>query len=247
MTRTSFNSTLAFTARTPSMRERTSASRSVALAAPSSASVMRRVAAGAVAGTLLLLASSLPLAAQTTLGAGASVTPYAGYLVTGRWFDGPVGTSLATTNSPMVGAHLAMPLVPGLSLTGNVGYASGDVRVGVPIIGGVNIGTNSLWVYDAGLELGGMSRAGTGVAPFVLGGIGGMTNNMRNSLFNVQSTNLMYAAGVGVDVGLSRNLALRVQAKDYMGRFDSEEAVGVRSRGNLAHNWALSAGVKLIF
>jgi hypothetical protein len=57
----------------------------------------------------------------------------------------------------------------------------------------------------------------------------------------------MFAAGVGVDIGFSRNLALRVQAKDYFGRFDSREAVGFGSQSNLTHNWALSGGVKLIF
>ncbi len=251
MTRLSFDSevrsNLVLTDRSPSARaSHHTAHRSVALAATLPASVMLRVVAGAVATSLLLL-SATNLSAQSTLGQGGSITPYAGYLVTGQWYDGPVGTSLSTTNAPIVGAQLAIPLVSGLSLVGNVGYASGDVRVGVPIIGGVNIGTNNLWVYDAGLELGGMSKSRSGIAPFVQGGVGGLTNNMRNSLFSVNSTNLTYSAGVGVDVGFARNLALRVQAKDYIGRFDSQEAVGVSSRGNLSHNWALSAGLKLSF
>ncbi len=185
--------------------------------------------------------------AQSTLGQGASITPYAGYLVTGDWYDGPVGTTLSTANAPIIGAQLSMPLVSGLSLTGNVGFASSDVRVGLPIIGGVNVGRNRVWVYDAGLELGGLSRTKSGIAPFVLGGIGGMTNDMQNALFSTASTNLMYAAGVGVDIGFSRNLALRIQAKDYIGRFNSQQAVGIGSRSNLTHNWALSGGVKLIF
>jgi hypothetical protein len=184
--------------------------------------------------------------AQSVLGRGGSVTPYAGYLITGNWYDGPVGTSLTSTNAPMVGAQLSIPLIPGLSLTGNVGYASGDVRVGVPIIGGINVGTSRTLVYDAGLELGGAAE-GSGIAPFVQAGIGGMRHDLQNSVFSVQSTNLMYSAGVGVDIGFARNLALRVQARDYIGRFDSEEAVGVSSRGNLSHNWALSAGAKIRF
>jgi len=210
------------------------------------ASVKLRLAAG-MATTALLLLLPLPSAQAQTLGLGGSVTPYAGYLVTGQWYDGPVGTSLTTANTPMIGAQLSIPLVAGLSLTGNVGYASGDVRVGVPFLGGLNVGTNKLWVYDAGLELGGLPRGGTGLAPFVQGGVGGMTNNLSSSVFSTQSTNLMYSAGVGVDVGLSRNIALRVQAKDYIGRFDSQEAIGLGSGGNLSHNWALSAGVKLAF
>lgn len=199
----------------------------------------------AVASVLSLLPTALT--AQTGLGVGGSVTPYAGYLITGNSYNGPVGTSVSTTNTPLVGAQLAIPLTAGLSLTGNVGYASGDVRIGLPVIGGFNVGSNDLWVYDAGLELGGLPRGGTGLSPFVAGGVGGMTNNLRASVFSVKSTNLMYSAGVGVDVGMTRQLALRIQAKDYMGRFDSQEAVGFSSRGNLSHNWALSAGLKLAF
>ncbi len=221
----------------------TSAHRPVVAAGLHPASVILRPAAGAVAALLLLLAPLTPATAQR---AGA-ITPYAGYLVTGQWHDGPLGTSIGTANTPMVGAQLAVPLVPGLSLTGNVGYASGDVRVGLPIIGGVNVGTNNLWVYDAGLELGGLSRGGSGIAPFVQGGVGGMTHNLRSSFVSLQSTNLAYIAGVGVDVGVTRHLALRVQARDYMGRFDTEEAIGLGSRGDLSHNWALSAGLKLAF
>jgi hypothetical protein len=194
----------------------------------------------------LAVAAPLALSAQG-LGQGGSVTPYAGYLVTGQLYNGPIGTNLATANTPVIGAQLAIPLVAGLSLTGNVGYASADVRVGLPVIGGVNVGTNSLWLYDAGLELGGLPRGGRGLAPFVQAGIGGMSNNIRNSFLNVQSTNLVYTGGVGVDVGLSRQVGLRVQAKDYIGRFDSEEAIGLGSRGDLVHNWALSAGLKLAF
>jgi hypothetical protein len=194
----------------------------------------------------LALVAPVALSAQT-LGVGGSVTPYAGYLITGRYLDGPFGTNVATVNTPMVGAQLAIPLAGGLSLTGNVGYASADVRVGVPVIGGINVGTNSLWVYDAGLELGGLPKGRTGLAPFVQGGVGGMTNNIRSSFLNLQSTNLVYTAGVGVDVGLSRLVGVRVQAKDYIGRFDTEEAIGIRTRGNLTHNWALSAGLKLAF
>lgn len=194
----------------------------------------------------LAVAAPFALSAQT-LGAGGSVTPYAGYLITGRYLDGPFGTNVATANTPMVGAQMAIPLVSGLSLTGNVGYASADVRVGVPVIGGINVGTNNLWVYDAGLELGGLAKGRRGIAPFVQAGVGGMTNNIRSSFLTVQSTNLVYTGGVGIDVGLSRLVGVRVQAKDYIGRFDTEEAIGIRTRGNLTHNWALSAGLKLAF
>ncbi|MBL0890681.1 MAG: hypothetical protein IBJ19_08705, partial [Gemmatimonadaceae bacterium] len=71
---------------------------------------------------------------------GATLTPYAGYLITGNWYDGPVGTSISTTNAPTVGVQGSIPLARGLSLVGNLAYASGDLRIGLPLLGGVNVG-----------------------------------------------------------------------------------------------------------
>ncbi len=217
------------------------------VAVPNHRASVNTVAAVAVAA-LLFAAPLATLSAQAaqTFGRGGSVTPYAGYMVTGRMIEGPLGTNLSTANSPVIGAQLAIPLVPGLSLTGGLGYSSGDLRVGVPILGGVNVGTNRMFMYDAGLELGGRSRE-RGIAPFVQAGVGGITNELSNRLLNTRSTNLVFTGGVGVDIGLSRSLALRLQAKDYVGRFDTREALGVGGNGNLSHNWALSAGVKLGF
>jgi hypothetical protein len=205
----------------------------------------RRAALAALATLAALLMPAPVVSAQA--GTGATVTPYAGYLVTGRWFDGPVGTSLTTTNAPMVGGQGTIPLARGLALVGNLAYASGELRVGLPVLGGVNVGSARTWLYDAGLELGGLAGRSVGIAPFVQGGVGGLTSDIRNRLFDVRASNLAWTAGVGVDVGLAPGFALRVQAKDWIGRFDAEEAVGVPARGNLAHNWALTAGVRLAF
>ena len=180
-------------------------------------------------------------------GIGAAITPYAGYLVPGNLYDGPLGTSLTTSNAPMVGAQASIPISKGIALIGNLAYASGDLRVGLPVLGGINVGTARTFFYDAGLELGGLAGRSTGIKPFVQGGVGGMTSDVKNGLVTVHSTNIAYSAGVGVDIGVSKGFALRVQAKDWIGRFDSQEAVGFRVNGNLAHNWALTAGIKLAF
>ncbi len=205
---------------------------------------MRLSVRAALTATAALLAAHSALAQS---GVGASLTPYAGYLVTGRWYDGPVGTSLSTTNAPMVGAQGSVPLSNRISIVGNLAYASGDLRVGLPLVGGVNVGSARTWLYDAALELGGLSGRGSGIAPFVSGGIGGMTNDIRNSFFNTRSSNIAYTAALGVDIGLSAGFGLRVQAKDWIGRFNSEQAVGFRAQGNLAHNWALTGGAKISF
>jgi hypothetical protein len=147
----------------------------------------------------------------------------------------------------MVGVQGGVPLTRGVSLVGNLAYASGDLRIGLPLIGGVTVGSAAIWMYDAALELGGLAGRSRGIAPFVQGGIGGMTNDIRASVFETRATNVAYTAGVGVDVGVSDGLLVRVQAKDWIGRFNSEDAIGFRAEGNLAHNWALTAGVKLRF
>ena len=206
---------------------------------------MRSYVVRSAVAVITAFAFTAPLGAQA--GVGASLTPYAGYLVTGKWYDGPVGTNLSTTNAPMVGLHAGIPITRGISLVGSVGYASGDLRVGLPIIGGVNVGTAKMWLYDAGVELGGLAGKSRGLAPYVTAGIGGMTNDIENTFFSTRASNLAYTAGVGIDVGLADAFALRVQAKDYIGKFDSQEAVGFNVDGNLTHNWALTAGVKLKF
>lgn len=185
--------------------------------------------------------------AKAQPGVGAILTPFAGYLMTGNWYDGPIGTSLSTTNAPMVGGQVSIPLTKGIALVGSLAYASGDLRIGLPLLAGVNVATVRMWLYDAGLELGGLPGKKTGLAPFVQVGIGGLTNDIKNSLFDVRASNIAYTGGVGLDLGLVERFAFRVQAKNWVTRLNSEDAVGFRAEGNLAHNWALTAGVKLTF
>jgi len=202
-----------------------------------------RVLTRAVVASTLLVVPSL----EAQVGVGAHLTPHAGYLVTGTWYDGPVGTNIATTNAPMLGVQGAIPLAGGLNLVGSLAYASGELRIGLPLVGGVNVGSARTWLYDAGLELGGLAGRSSGIAPFVQGGIGGMTNDISASVFETRASNVAYTVGAGLDVGLTEGFALRILAKDWIGRFDSEDAIGFRAEGNLAHNWALTAGVKLRF
>lgn len=196
---------------------------------------------------VIVAASPLLAQAQKGTGVGAHLTPFAGYLITGDWYDGPVGTSIAATNAPTLGVQGGFPLSKGVSLVGNLAYATGDLRIGLPLLGGVNVGSANTWMYDVGLELGGLAGRSTGIAPFVQGGIGGMTNDIKASVFETRASNVAYTAGVGVDLGISNGLVVRVQAKDWISRFNSEDAVGFRVNGNLAHNVALTAGVTLRF
>jgi len=215
------------------------------------ASFRRRLSMAAVVATTAA-ATAAPLAAQQTSpmtggGGSASLTPFAGYVLTGNWFDGPIGTSLKNANGPTIGAQGSFPLSGNISLVGSLAYASGDLRIGVPIVGGFNVGSTKTWMYDAGLELGGLAGRPSGMAPFATVGIGGMTNNIDASVLSVRATNVAYTLGVGMDVGFTPGMALRLQAKDWIGKFNSQDAIGFRVDGNVAHNFALTAGLKFTF
>lgn len=176
------------------------------------------------------------------------VVPQVGAVFHSSWYDGPLGTDLTPETAPMFGVQIGVPVAKRVSLVASGSYSQGDLKVGLPLIGGISVGKAKTFTYDVAIELGGLSDSTqTGIAPFVQGGIGGITNDISNSVLDVRATNIAYIAGVGVDMRLNRGLALRLQLRDHLGRFDSQDAVGFRAEGNMAHNIALSAGLKLSF
>ena len=203
------------------------------------------------AGAQAASASSATSAGTTTVaGTALDVTPYAGYMMFGNFIDGPLGTSLSSSASPVYGAQLAMTLMPGVKVIGNLAHASGDLKVGIPFLGGVNAGTTSALMADGGLELS-MPTTGRSVAyaPFVQGGVG-VTHwnvNLGSSLLQTSSTNLTGNVGAGVDLMLGPSMALRLMAKDYIGKFDFKQATSLDINGKTANNFALTAGVRLSF
>ena len=214
-----------------------------------------RVAAGALA-SLVALASpagaQLASSATATSVAGTSleVTPYAGYMIFGNFIDGPLGTSLSSSASPLYGAQLGLALAPGLKLVGNIAHAAGDLKVGVPLLGGINAGTTSALVMDAGLQLS-LPAPKTGLAytPFLQAGVGAMRWNVDLVSTGLQatSTNLTGNVGAGLDVSLGQSMGLRLMAKDYIGKFDFKQATSFDISGKTAQNWAITAGVRLGF
>ena len=212
-------------------------------------SLVRR-AALVLAGAAALLAHADALRAQ---GAPSSpllqLAPYAGYMVFGDMFDGPLGATLSNANGAVYGAQLAVRLAPGIALVGNFARADASLQVGVPFLGGYDVGESTVLLYDAGLQLGTAlgDRARIPLAPFVQVGVGGMRHDVRSGPLRTDASNLALNAGLGADVGLSRGVALRLMAKDYMGRFDTEEATGLGMEANYSHNFALSAGMTFSF
>ena len=217
-----------------------------------SASSIRLLVPGALALGLL----AAPLGAQRVSTQSGPVTaplvevvPYVGYLVSGSLFDGPLGTSIGTAGGPLYGAQLGVPLMPGVSLYGNIGYARADLQVGLPLLGGISVGRSERWLYDGGLQLGTALRSvnGRSLAPFVQIGAGGMRYTIDVSSVGTHATSFAPNVGAGLDLTLTPNVGVRLMGKDYVAKFDMKEATSLNVDTKTTHNWALTAGVKIGF
>ncbi|NUR21125.1 MAG: hypothetical protein HOQ12_16440 [Gemmatimonadaceae bacterium] len=216
--------------------------------------IVTRTAAGVVASLLALAApagAQLASAASATTVAGKSLelTPYGGYMLFGNFIDGPLGTSLGSSAAPVYGAQVGLALMPGVKLVGNVAHASGDLRVGIPLLGGIDAGKTSALVMDGGLELSIPTPKGAIYAPFVQAGVGAMrwSVDLGSTGLVAKSSNLTGNLGAGLDVNLGPSMAVRLMAKDYIGKFDFKEATSFDVSGKTANNWAITAGLKLAF
>ena len=211
-----------------------------------------RTSTARLAGAALTLASvaalaAAPLHAQRPL---VELAPYAGYLFAGDYVGGPLGTSLGGRNGTLLGAQLALNLTPSVAIVGHVGRASSDLEIGLPLIGGYDVGASEVWLMDGGLQFSApaLSRGGAGVVPFVQIGAGAARHELSGAgILRTNSTNFAFNAGIGADLMLGRTVGLRLLAKDYVGKFDVQEASGLAADGEIGHNVALSVGLKLGF
>jgi opacity protein-like surface antigen len=194
-----------------------------------------------------VLASAMPLAAQQVKPTVFDVTPYAGYMMFGKLFSGPVGTSISAGSGPVYGAQMSLTMAKNIALYGNVGYSSSDLKIGLPIIGGLDVGSSKALMYDGGVELKVPMQAASAVTPFVQGGIGAIKYEVSSGFLDANATNVAYNFGGGVDVRLTPNFGLRLMAKDYLGKFDFKEATSFDLNSKTTNNVALSVGVKLGF
>lgn len=197
---------------------------------------------------LAALAAAVPAGAQQVTHAKVfEVSPYAGYMVFGKLIEGPIGTSVSSGNGPVYGAQLALTMAKNVAIYGNIGYASSDLEVGVPILGGLDIGSSKALLYDGGLELKVPMAAGSKVTPFVQGGVGAIRYDIESGFVKTNATNVAYNFGGGFDVRLAPTFGLRLMAKDYLGKFDFKEVTGFDLKGRTVNNVALTLGVNFGF
>jgi opacity protein-like surface antigen len=207
---------------------------------------MKRSAIRSVVGLATIVAAG-PLAAQQAKPTVFDVTPYAGYMMFGKLFEGPIGTSVSAGSGPIYGAQASLTMAKNVAIYGNVGYSSSDLKVGLPIIGGLDVGSSKALLYDGGLELKVPLQEASVAVPFVQAGVGGIRYEVSSGFLNTKATNVAYNFGGGVDVKLSPNFGVRLMAKDYLGKFDFKEATSFNLSGKTTNNVALSLGVKLGF
>jgi opacity protein-like surface antigen len=146
----------------------------------------------------------------------------------------------------MFGAQLGLSLTPNISLVGNLAHSSTSIEAGAPIIGGIELAKSKVWMYDAGLQLD-LGDPASRTSPFVQLGGGAMRHSIDVGPVSTTATNFALTAGVGVDLAMAPNVAMRLMAKDYYGKFDFEEAALIDVGGDKTHNFALAAGLKIGF
>jgi hypothetical protein len=198
------------------------------------------------AGALAGLAVTTPLAAQRPTGPSFGITPYAGYMKFGNLVSGPLGTSLRNGGAAVYGAEATLGLTRSIALVGNLGYSQPGLEIGAPLIGGLSVGRSSVLLYDAALRLRVPVGAGAlPISPFVQGGAGAVRQSFDIGPASTHSTNFAYNVGAGADVAIGSRLGLQVMVKDYIGKFDAQEATALNVDTKTTHNFAVSAGLRL--
>lgn len=211
---------------------------------------MRSIPRVLAAAALIAAPLSFVTAQAPNSGSVLHLSPYAGVMVFGNYLSGPLGTSLSNKPGLLYGTQVGLSLSPQLSLVGNIGYTSSDIDVGLPIVGGLSVGHSSTLIYDADLEysLGAMKYGTNAFTPFVQAGVGAMRYDIQAaSVLTTNATNFAGNVGVGADVSVSKGMALRLLAKDYIGKFNFQDATGLGINGETSHNFGLSAGLRFDF
>ncbi|MCI0435081.1 MAG: hypothetical protein L0271_15785 [Gemmatimonadetes bacterium] len=192
----------------------------------------------------LSLVAGFPGAVAAQQGAGVRVAPLAGAMVFGDMVRGPLGSSLTMASGALFGAQVSAPIAGPLAVYGSGSWASSDIEIGVPFIGGLDVGDADVLFADAGLEL----RANTGHArPFLQLGAGLAHYSVRHPMLDIDSDNLILVGGAGVDIPVLPALGLRILVRDHVGAPDLREALLIPVEARTSHNLSLSLGLAFGF
>jgi hypothetical protein len=173
-----------------------------------------------------------------------AVVPYGGYLVTQPFIEGPLNTSLSFVASPLYGLQASLPLAPSASLVAGVGYSSGNLEVGVPVLGGISVGNSSALVMDAAVELRMTARR---FSPFVQLGGGAIRREVSVIGVSRSTTDFQVSGGAGVDLPIAGNFGFRLLAKDHYGKADFGSIGELRAATKDIHSLALTGGIRFSF
>ena len=210
---------------------------------------LRSIAILAALSTISATAHAQSRARPLESGNAFDVTPYLGYMVFGNIAKGPFGTSIYSAPATVFGAQLGMHLAPNISLVANLATTSGDIKAGIPLLGGLSVAHSTMVLYDADLQLDipVTSISGVSFSPFIQAGAGAIHYDISESIISTKASNFAGNVGLGADVTLTKDFGIRLMAKDYIGKFDVKDATSMDYSGETANNFAFSAGVRVSF
>jgi opacity protein-like surface antigen len=218
-----------------------------------------------VAATLATVLAAAPALAQTpesvvTGGQSTfSLTPYAGYMMFGSLAEISPDVNLTNDDSWLAGAQAKIRMTSRWSVIGNVAYTKSNLEVEEE--GGTGPDTRAsadlgYWMADAGLQYQLPFSWNEGkISPFVQGGIGAVRYTAEADDFDSESsTNLQFNGGVGLDIDRGP-IGFQLMLKDYVtsldwnkfGDFADQVDADTIDRSRIAHNLALTAGIRINF
>lgn len=213
---------------------------------------MRRL----ILSVLLVGVAALPARAQVVEPARSGsffVTPYAGYMVFGDLFESANGNvEISNEDGALFGAQAGVNLTPSIALLGNLGYAKSAFTLEYDNGGSQRTSSDlGIFLYDAALQFRvPVSALGSRISPLAQVGVGAIKYTFDTD--DIQSdgrTDVAFNVGLGADVGLARGVALRLMAKDYITSFKWTDIQNVQFdddiEGNVAHNFGLTAGLRI--
>ena len=194
------------------------------------------------------------------------ISPYVGYMDFGRYINsinGPYGSDVLLPNGPVYGGEISLSLTRNVAIYGELGYATSSQRVTPYGTAGVFSGnTSAVWLYDGGIQLMAPFRAEDRhwLVPFVQVGAGGVDYRLYNYTTNgtTSDARLAWNGGVGFDYHFTRQVGLRLMAKDYIAVFDVPRTIVVPTAGGGTttqqikaqdnnNNYAFTAGLNIGF